>query len=307
MSPPFVTRDSWFVVRGSFLTSVLAACVTGCSALSPRSTIGVLILAHGGSRQWNRAVETTVAQAHLIYPTEIAFGMGMHPEEVQAFQRAIRRLERRKISRLVVVPLLVSSSSEVMRQFQYLFGLREHGPWEAHVQTLALQTPITMTRPLDDDPLVAEVLAERAAQLSRSPQEEIVVLVAHGPSSDEDEIRWLEAMERLAGQVQERGGFREVVSSTMRDDAPKPVQEEAIRRMRELIERCSRQGRTLVVPLLLANGGIETKIPKRLEGLTYIYGGQALLPHDKLALWIAHQVEHASASSTAPVAHAERL
>jgi len=257
-------------------------------------TIGVVVLAHGGSRRWNQTVRRTVAQAKLSVPTEVVFGMGMHPHEVDQLQQAVERLERRGARRLVVVPLLISSSSEVMRQFQYLFGLREHGPWEAMVRPLTLRTPILMTGPLEDDPAVAEVLVERAQRLSRSPQEEAVVLVAHGPTSDDDDARWHETMERLAAAVRVRGGFQAVIPVTMRDDAPTPVQEAATARMRAVVEECSRRGRTLVVPLLIARGGIEAKIPQRLTGLAYAYRGEALLPHPSIVQWLTRQVEQAA-------------
>lgn len=261
--------------------------------------VGVLILAHGGTSRWNQAVQDTVAAAGLTDPTQIAFGMGMHPEEGEQLQQAVDALERAGVSRIIAVPLLISSASEVMRQYQYLLGLRDHGPWEAHVRPVTHRVPIVLTQPLDDDPVVADVLVERAAALSRNPSEETVVLIAHGPTSEDDNAHWLAAMERLAAAVRTAGHFRAVLSVTMRDDAPEPVQAEATRRMRELIERENRLGRTLVVPLLLASGGVEAKIPQRLQGLSFAYTGQALLPHPKLAQWIAGRVRAAAASPSA--------
>lgn len=259
--------------------------------------VGVMVLAHGGSRRWNRAVHQTVARAKLSVPTEVVFGMGMHPHEVRGLQAAVERLERRGVQRLVVVPLLISSSSEVMRQFQYLFGARAHGPWEAMVRPLTLQVSVLMTSPLDDDPAVAEVLLERTRWLSRSPQEEAVVLVAHGPTSDDDDARWHETMEHLAAAVRTMGGFRAVIPVTMRDDAPTAVQEAATARMRAIVQECSQRGRALVLPLLIARGGVEAKIPKRLAGLAYVYRGEALLPHPTIAHWLARQVARAGAAS----------
>ena len=283
--------------------------VLGCIFCAPlhAEEIGVLVLAHGGSAQWNQTVQETVAQAQLAYPTEIAFGMGMHADEVQGIQQAIDALERQGVSRLVVVPLLISSVSEVMRQFEYLLGARDHGPWEEHAHPVALHVPIMITQPLDDDPVVAEILSERAQALSRVPAQESVVLVAHGPTTDEDNAQWLAVMTRLAAHVQADAGFRSVIPITMRDDAPKPVQEEATRQLRALVRREGEQGRVLVVPLLLANGGIEAKIPKRLEGLAYEYQGQALLPHPKLAQWLTHHVETAAGHPSTLVAQAKQL
>ncbi len=268
--------------------------------------LGVLVLAHGGTARWNHAVQDTVADARLPYPTQIAFGMGMHPGEAQQLQQAVDALERQGVSRIIAVPLLISSASEVMRQYQYLLGLQDHGPWEAHVRPVTHRVPVTLTDPLDDDPAVADVLVERAAALSRNPAEETVVLIAHGPNSDEDNARWLAVMERLAQQVRTEGRFRSVIPMTMRDDAPQPVQAEATRRMRQVIQEESRAGRALVVPLLLASGGVEAKIPQRLHGLHYAYAGQALLPHPKLAQWIAGRV-HAAAASPSGQAPRRRL
>ena len=252
--------------------------------------IGVLILAHGGTDRWNETVRATVEEARLPYPTAIAFGMGMHLEEVARIQQALDELNEQGARRVIAIPLLISSTSEVMRQFEYLLGLRPDGHWQEHAQPVTLRGPVTLTTALDDDPAVAEVLTERAAAISEQPQQESVVLVAHGPVSEDDDARWLAAMERLGRTVHDRGGFRAVVPVTMRDDASEAVREAATRRMRQVVEEQARGGRVLVVPLLLANGGIEQKIPKRLEGLPYTLQEQALLPHPKLAQWIAHQV-----------------
>ena len=217
----------------------------------------------------------------------------MHHEEVARIEQAVQRLEAHGIHQLVVVPLLISSASEVMRQYQYLFGLRAQGPWNAHAHPIMVHVPVIMTPPLDDDPLVAEIVLERAKAVSQEPSTESIILIAHGPTGEEDNQRWLETMGRLAKQVQAQGQFRAVVPVTMRDDAPRQVRQAATRAMRTLVKMQSAHGSAIVVPLLLANGGIEQKIPKRLAGLTYTFQSQALLPHPKVARWIARQVREA--------------
>ena len=284
----------------------LCGLVLGCVLLMPSAVMaaermGVLVLAHGGTNQWNAAVHKVVRQAKLEAPTEVAFGMGMHAEEVRGFQQAVNRLERTGISRIRVVPLLISSHSEVYRQYEYLCGVRAQAEWPEAGRPLSLKVPVTFASGLDDDPLVAEILLERAKQLSRHAEEETVVLIAHGPTRDADSQIWLAQMQQLAQHLRRAGGFREVVSGTLRDDADKSVKDDAARVLRDTVERASRTGRVLVVPLLLAQGGIERKIPKMLAGFTYVYSGQTLLPHAKLAQCIARQ----AASAHAAVAQAE--
>ncbi len=258
---------------------------------------GVLVLAHGGSARWNRSVQEMTDQAKLDYPAEVVFGMGMHAEEVLAMQQALNALKREGISRLIVVPLLVSSFSEVMRQFEYLFGLRDESPWPGHVKPLSLQElPVTLTPPLNDDPIVAEILLERAQALSRAPEEETVILVAHGPNDEEDNARWLQVMGRLAQSIQAQGRFRAVVPVTLRDDALESVKQDATRKLRALVEEGSAYGRSLVVPLLIASGGIEHKIPQRLQGLSYAFQENGLLPHPKLSQWLVQRVQQQRAT-----------
>ena len=253
------------------------------------SRVGVLVIAHGGNNRWNSSVRKAVAKARLDVPVQVAFGMGMHPEEVRVFQESADRLERQGIGKLVVIPLLVSSSSEVYRQYEYLVGRRADAEWPHAGSPLRLEVPVVMGRALDGDPVIADILLERAQALSRSPKEETVLVVAHGPTADDDARQWLGVMEQLAQHVKADGGFRKVIPLLMWDDAPGALKEEANRRLREAVRRESEDGRVLVVPLLLASGGVERKIPKILSGLSYAYKEQTLLPHPKLSQWIADQ------------------
>ena len=275
---------------------LVIASVGACAAVhaSPQhSHTGVLILAHGGSAEWNELVRQTVEAAGLSQPSQIAFGMGMHGGEVEAMQQAVDALTAGGAQRIVAVPLLVSSHSEVMRQYEYLLGAREHGPWEDQAKPIRVTVPITIATPLNDDPAVAEVLLDRAREVSRQPQEETVVLVAHGPNGEEDNTGWLAAMQQVADRIREAGGFRAVVPVTMRDDASDPVLEAATAAMRERVREAGHDTRVLVVPLLIASGGIDHKIPERLEGLEYVFQPKALLPHPMISRWIARRVEEA--------------
>ena len=251
--------------------------------------VGVLVIAHGGSTQWDQMVHAVVQQARLPVPSELALGMGMHPPEVHRLQEAVTRLEQRGVTRIVVVPLLISSHSEVFRQQAYLFGLRRQAEWPEAGMPLNLHVPVVMGEALDDSPVVADILLDRARALSRAPEHETVILVAHGPNTDADNRLWLETMRRVGERIKREGGFRDVAGFTIRDDAPAPVQEQAKRQLRDAIRTAAQESRVLVVPLLMARGGVEDKIPKLLEGLPYLYKGDTLLPHPKVAQWIAQQ------------------
>lgn len=256
--------------------------------------VGVLVLAHGGSPQWNAQVERAVQEADISHPTEIAFGMGMMEDEVRNVQAALERLELRGAEKIIAVPLLISSHSSVYRQYQYLLGMRDIPSWPGHpVAPVKKRSRVILLSALDDSELVAEILAERVSVLSKDSGNEAVVLVAHGPEEEKDDRLWLQAMERLGKKLEEKGRFAAMACATLRDDAPQVIQERATRQMRQQVSDLGERCRVLVVPLLLAQNGIEKKIEERLEGLSYVYTGATLLPHPNITRWIRQQVDSA--------------
>lgn len=273
---------------------------------------GILLLAHGGRGEWNRKVLDLAAQVDADRPVEVAFGMA----NKRAIQDAADRLAARGVAGIVAVPLFVSSHSSVFRATEYLLGRRDDAPpqlqafarmsarmsargdsgetgadpgfdWTTPVETLA---PIAMTPALDAHELVADVLVSRAADVSLAPEEEVVVLVAHGPGSAEDNALWLDNMRRLAERMGPRVAFRRIEYLTVRDDASEPVRAQAAAELRAVVEGIAQEGAAaLIVPLLLSYGGIEVGIRERIEGLPYRMAHEALLPDERLAEWVLMQ------------------
>jgi CbiX protein len=87
---------------------------------------GILLLAHGGSAQWNAHVTRLAAEVDRTKPTEVAFGMATRAN----IQAAIDKLKARGATEIVAVPLFVSSWSSVVTSTEYLLGQRKEAPKE---------------------------------------------------------------------------------------------------------------------------------------------------------------------------------
>jgi sirohydrochlorin cobaltochelatase len=281
---------------------------------------GILLLAHGGSAEWNARVTGLAAQVDRTRPTEVAFGMATRA----TMQAAIDRLAARGVTEIVAVPLFVSSWSSVITSTEYLLGLRAEAPAALaayakmnHAQPAPAATsgsasagheghataadgttpvkspvPIRMTPALNDHPIVAEILASRARSISRNPAEEALLIVAHGPNEDEDNRRWLADMASLATRIGSTARFASIDYVTLRDDAPKVVRDQATAEIRQLVERRTEERRrVLIVPLLVSFGGIERGLRGRLEGLTYTMADAGLMPDDRLVTWVMAMAE----------------
>jgi sirohydrochlorin ferrochelatase len=307
------------------VTALVAVPATPAVEKASGAKPGILLLAHGGSRQsWNDEVEKIAARVERTVPVEVAFGMASK----KAIQPAIDRLVARGVSEIVAVPLFISSHSTVITSTEYLLGLRAdappelaifakmdhshggHGDHHAHAATdpsfdpttpVKSAVPIRMTAAINRHEIAADILFDRATALSREPAREVVVVVAHGPVSDEENAKWLADMGALVERMRARSSFRRIEYLTVRDDAPDPIRSQATAELRAVVGRAASEGnRVLVVPHLIAFGGIEAGIRKRLEGLSYEMSPQGLLPDDRLVRWVLVSAGHqaTTASST---------
>jgi sirohydrochlorin cobaltochelatase len=282
------------------IQSLILSLACFAAAAQPVPEYGVLLLAHGGNAEWNAEVSAIAKEAAGGAPVSIAFGMA----DADAIQKAASELEARSCRKIVAVPLFVNSASEVMEQTRYVLGISEKpsevlrdalhgmaghhgghamGPLNRRVRSRA---PVILTPALDDHPLVAETLLARAKALSRAPSREIVLLVGHGPVDEAAEKAWTRTMTALAAAVRERGGFKAVVGRTLRDDAPKPVRDKAVAALRETVSKAALEGKVLVVPYLVARGGIEAKVKEALRGLSYAWDGRTICPHPNVSRWV---------------------
>jgi sirohydrochlorin ferrochelatase len=261
-------------------------------SVAAESEAAVLVMAHGGTDQWNKTVKKAVKDADLPYPYKIVFGMGDTPQQQRELQDTITEIEDNGSHTIYVVPLLISSYSEVARQWKYLLGVDvQPGFMNNPLFPVTKHSTIYFAEPLNDSSVVVEILLDRAHEISSSPDKEAVIIVAHGPNDDADNAKWTEILQRIASRVKERGGYKSAEGITLRDDAPVAIRQQAVDTLRERVKAADQAGyRVLVVTLLLAPGGIEHKIGLELRGFNYAFNTKTLLPDSRISEWIRSQV-----------------
>src|SRR5688500_11831203 len=235
---------------------LLAVLVARTASADP----GILLLAHGGSAEWNARVTELAAKVDRTRPTEVAFGMATRA----TMQSAIDKLVARGVTEIVAVPLFVSSWSTVITSTEYLLGLRPEAPaalssfakmshapagtsgtaaagHEGHTADgttpVTSPVPVRMTAALNDHPIVADILASRARAISRERAKEALIVVAHGPNDEEDNHRWLADMASLVERIKQTESFAALEYLTLRDDAPTPVRDAATAQLRGIVQR----------------------------------------------------------------------
>ena len=245
-------------------------------------------MAHGGGDAWNESVREAVAPLEEELPTEIAFGMA----NPVTLAEGVRRLEATGVERVAVVRMFLSGES-FWDQTAWLLGIPETPP-----ERFLLMGPARDLGPRPDPVAegltvathaegimrseeAADIIAARARDLSATPEQESVLVIAHGMGDEGANDRVLDAMEAARSETAAHG-FHSVRAVTLREDWPE-ARAVAEARIRAFVEEETAAGRrVLVVPYRLSGFGPYAEV---LDGLAFT-PAEGLLPHPRLGDWV---------------------
>jgi len=261
--------------------------------------VGVLVMAHGGTPEWNDHVADAVAPLAAGVPTSVAYGMA-DPSTLAA---ALESLRARGVQRVAVVRLFLSGES-FAQQTKFYLGLSETPPESFLLMgpvaaDPAARLPLEHTMSVATHPLgiltsreARTIVAERAVALSSEPSRESVLLIAHGMGAEDENDRVIEAMRWAADAIRPMG-FAEVEVATLREDwhEQRSVAEAEIRQF--VSDQAALDRRVIVVPVRLAGFGPYADV---LAGLPFV-PGEGLLPHDAVAEWVSRTATDVACSA----------
>ena len=257
------------------------------------SDMGVVVHAHGADFHWNETMRQAAAPLAEDYLVDYAFSMGGAPE----LRRAVNRLEQRG-ARAVVVVRVFSMSNSFVGGIEHLIGadyescrsgnVAGHGHGGTPSRLLSA-LPVVTVGGLEDDPLFAQALLERARVLSEDPGRETVILVAHGKGDDDGNEQWLGLLESIRRQMNEAGGeaFRAIEVGTWREDWP-DKRDKAVGEIRGFIEQANvGQGSAIVIPARTTGQGPAREL---IADLPFDLG-EGFAPHPLFVTWLEKQVD----------------
>lgn len=245
---------------------------------------GVLVLAHGFREQGDRVFSRRLRPVAAETPTVLALGMSMTSSD--HVQLALNRLESAGATDIVVIPAVSTRHNTMLRQWDYIFS-RADQPAYATVPQVDTGARLHFAAPLDDDPLVGDILLDYAREISRVPAREEVIIVAHGPEGAADNAAQLAMLQRLADYVAARSAYAAVRVATLQDDASAAVRAANVARLRGLVTDAQAQGReVLLVTNLLGTRTVQARVRRDLRGLRYRFNRKGLVQHPNFIEWI---------------------
>jgi sirohydrochlorin ferrochelatase len=268
--------------------------------------VGVVIAAHGSDWHWNETMRGALRALERRHKVEYAFSMADAP----VLERAVRRLDQRGVRAIVIVRVFGMEDS-FQPEIERLIGrdIESHGGHDQHAthqghghghgdhggmdvpQPRIRSSAVLLTAGgLEDHPLFAQALVDRAKTLSRAPGRETVILTAHGTNDDARNAKWIELLESIAAKMRANGGsvFRDIRVATWREDWP-DKREPWVARVRGWVEEAGRDGDVIVIPARTNGTGPEAKL---LAGARFKLGS-GFAPHPLFEKWVQEQVAEA--------------
>ena len=280
------------------LSSCASTVVSQSRSSGDDFSFGVMVMAHGGSDEWNAHLVEAVEPLRARYPVEVALGMA----DAGSMEAAVRRLESQGVRHVGVVRVFVSGESWYERTLQ-IFGVQDGAPSravqeESHAETVHMHMPMGFWKVdtdlafhlsiegLADAVEMDEVVTTRIRALSSDPENEVVAVIAHGPGDDAENQRWIEKIAQRTRNANEQLGLRDIRVFSLREDWPES-RAAAEREIRNYIAQANSQGLTsIVIPFRVQGFGPYERV---LSELDYRADGLGLLPHPNVGLWIARQ------------------
>jgi hypothetical protein len=254
------------------------------SDTSLQGDLGVIVLAHGAGEPGDTFFANSLTGLASEYPTTIGFGMAMM--NGNHLQTAVDNLAEAGAKNIVVVPAALSASGSVYEQWAYYFGEREEASY-LPAPRVNQTVPVTLGVPQSSHTLITDMLLDHAVEISKNPENELLIIIGHGPEGYEDNVLELQVLDTHADRIRAKGIYADVRAYNLQDDAPDQVRDNNVEVMRGWIDNAKFFGKdVIIVGYLLSTRGIQANIGKDFEGLDYTFNEKGLSSHPNFAKWI---------------------
>ncbi len=265
---------------------------------------GLLIIAHGSpSEQWNQPVLNLENQVKELLKTRNISGFDEIRVALMEFTEpsiatVVNEMENNGISEIFALPLFIAPSGHSIYDVPTILGLYYNETMvneirEEETKIVETKIKITIGPTLDYKNPMKDILLDRVRKVSDNPQEEALIILAHG---DENFIKLWENL------VDETGAY--ILGQTGIEYFDKAFvevgQSFAINGVQLILKASGKKKKVIVMGIYLSMGvrnmadnsgylmmGRVVKSNKMFEGKNIYFSDEGLLPDKRIAEWIA--------------------
>ncbi len=265
---------------------------------------GLLIIAHGSpSEQWNQPVLNLENQVKELLKTRNISGFDEIRVALMEFTEpsiatVVNEMENNGISEIFALPLFIAPSGHSIYDVPTILGLYYNETMvneirEEETKIVETKIKITIGPTLDYKNPMKDILLDRVRKVSDNPQEEALIILAHG---DENFIKlWENLADETGAYILGQTGIEYF------DKAFVEVgQSFAINGVQLILKASGKKKKVIVMGIYLSMGvrnmadnsgylmmGRVVKSNKMFEGKNIYFSDEGLLPDKRIAEWIA--------------------
>ena len=282
----------------------LAVVISFASKGFSAEKVGILLLEHGGNQAYNEGAEKLrdTVRVSTGVPVELGYVCCVTWGVSGSMQYAVDKLESQGVTKIIAIPCFNNKeNTALLSRAAYILGLAPKPPKPADKEMMG--EPIIFAKSNAtfyfsdgwlDSPLIADILLDRAKELSKNPKEETLFIIDHGATYDWEMATYDKAIKALVDQVRKKSPYKRVIMNYFRDDAAKDIKEKQLNEIRVQLADASKDSKVIVVwPMVQNIRGIQPggKWIKRLEGYDFLYTSKGLAEHPNMVKWIKEAFE----------------
>ena len=248
----------------------------------------LIILAHGFGKQGDYELYNSMKDFGDDYLTSLSLGMSMMTSD--HINCSLIDVKNNNVEKIYVVPVSSTPYNTLVRQWRYIFKL-EKEPTYADVNQVDTQGVIFLET-IRDNIYAKKILLEYAKEISSDEENEVVIIIAHGPLDADDNEKELVIMDNIGKYIMDNSEFDTVRSFTLQDDAGKEIRDKNVSMISDFINNANNNGKkVLMVSNLMSGKGIQRSIQKDFDGLDYTFNSKGLLTHPYFKEWIFDSID----------------
>ena len=149
-------------------------------------------------------------------------------------------------------------------------------------------------------PYIGEIIRDLAMTASDNPADEALLIIGHGPSDAEDNVKELAILNEQAEWIKEDAGFDRILAANVQDDAPVEMREANVANIRKWVTDAQADGKKVIVKsTVLTEAGVIQKLKKDVEDLGVTFVDTGLMMHPRFIDWLNEVMAESLAAQSA--------
>ncbi len=266
------------------LLTLAALCLACGTSVHASAGTGFLVVAPDRGFLGNQELRVVFDEFTRTYsPARLVFVgrdyQGAGSQYADYLHSALIELREAGAAELLAIPFFLTDADPILQRVKSSISAYDHPG--------AIRWAAAMT----DSYLIAQVVLDRAAELSRDPDHEQVIVVGSGATTAANERSMHDALRKVVAYLSRYRSFRDVQTVIYYDQAVPGAEEENQAADAVVTRMAARKGRTLAVLAMLGPKfdhmmALSSSLKRKFSDIDVVFSHDEIVPHPNVMRWL---------------------